>query len=79
VGWAVTSRKPVVVKGAGGPGGASHQRRIPMLTMRQYIEHENVERFTKCLSTEIDPAKQTILLKLLIEERAKQAQTTLES
>ena len=32
-----------------------------MLTMRQYIERENVERFTKCLSTEIDPAKQTIL------------------
>jgi hypothetical protein len=50
-----------------------------MLTMRQYIEHENVERFTKCLRTEIDPGKQTILLKLLIEERAKQAQTTLES
>jgi hypothetical protein len=50
-----------------------------MLTMRQYIEHENVERFIKCLSTEIDPGKQTILLKLLIEERAKQAQTTLES
>ena len=44
-----------------------------MLTMRQYIEHENVERFTKCLSTEIDPAKRMILLKLLIEERAKQA------
>ena len=50
-----------------------------MLTMRQYIERENVERFTKCLSTEIDPGKQTMLLKLLIEERAKQAQTTLES
>ena len=50
-----------------------------MLTMRQYIERENIERFMKCLSTEIDPAKQTILLKLLIEERAKQAQTTLES
>ena len=43
-----------------------------MLSIRQYIEHENIQRFMKCLSTEIDPAKQTILLKLLIEERAKQ-------
>jgi hypothetical protein len=50
-----------------------------MLTMRQYIEHENVERFMKRLSTEMDPAKQTILFKLLSEERAKQSQTTLES
>jgi hypothetical protein len=44
-----------------------------MLSIRQYIERENIQRFMKCLSTEIDPAKQTILLKLLIEERAKQA------
>ena len=43
---------------------------IPMLTMRQFIERENVERFLKCLSTETDPAKRTILLKLLIEEKA---------
>ncbi len=41
-----------------------------MLTMRQFIERENVERFLKCLSTETDPAKRTILLKLLIEEKA---------
>ena len=49
-----------------------------MLTMRQFIERKNVERFLGCLKTEADPAKRTILLKLLIEERA-QAQITLES
>jgi hypothetical protein len=38
--------------------------RIPMLTMHQYIKHENVERFMKCLSTEIDSGKQTILVSL---------------
>ena len=49
-----------------------------MLTVRQYIECKNVERLMNCLGTEIDPAKQTILLRLLVEEGAKQAQTTLE-
>ena len=49
-----------------------------MLTMRQFIERKNVERFLGCLSTETEPAKRTILLKLLTEERA-QAQITLES
>jgi hypothetical protein len=35
-----------------------------MLTMRQYSEHENVERFMKCLSREIESRKQTILVSL---------------
>ena len=50
-----------------------------MLTMRQYIECKNVERFTKCLSAETNPDKRTILFKQLSEERANQPQTTLES
>ena len=49
-----------------------------MLTMRQFIESRNVERFLGCLSTETNPVKRIILLKLLSEERA-QAQITLES
>ena len=39
-----------------------------MLAMRQYIERKNVERFIGCLSTETDPVKRIILLKLLSEE-----------
>ena len=35
-----------------------------MLTVHHYIKHENVERFMKCLSTEIDLGKQTILVSL---------------
>ena len=50
-----------------------------MLTMCQYIERQNVDRFTKCLSTEADRAKRIILLKLLGEERAKQAKATLDT
>ena len=49
-----------------------------MLTMCQYIERQNVERFIKCLSTETDPAKRTILLILLSEERGNHVQTTLD-
>jgi hypothetical protein len=49
-----------------------------MLTMRQFIERKNVERFLGCLSTETNPVKRIILLKLLSEERA-QSQITLES
>jgi hypothetical protein len=58
------------------PGGLLTSARIPMLTMCQYIERQNVERFTKCLSTETDLAKRTILLNLLSKERANQVQTT---
>ena len=49
-------------------GGLLTSGRIPMLTMCKYIERQNVERFIKCLSTETDPAKRTILLILLSEE-----------
>ena len=49
-----------------------------MLTMCQYIERQNVERFIKCLSTETDPAKRTILLILLSEERGNHVQTILD-
>jgi hypothetical protein len=44
-----------------------------MLAICQYVQRQNVERFIKCLTTELDPAKRTILLKLLIEEKANQA------
>jgi hypothetical protein len=61
------------------PGGLLTSGRIPVLTMCQYIERQNVDRFTKCLSTEADLAKRIILLKLLGEERAKQAKATLDT
>jgi hypothetical protein len=50
-----------------------------VLAICQYVQRQHVERFIKCLTTELDPAKRTILLKLLIEVLANQANPTLET
>ena len=41
--------------------------------MQNFVERSNIADFSKTLETETDPAKRALLLRLLAEEKVKQA------